>query len=78
MPTVLRSGPYRCFFYSADRDEPPHIHVQRDDSAAKFWLDPVRLEDSVGFGRKELGIIEGLVAEQAMMFREAWNDYFTD
>ena len=78
MPTVLRSGPYRCFFYSADRDEPPHIHGQRDDSAAKFWLDPVRLEDSVGFGRKELGIIEGLVAEQAMMFREAWNDYFTD
>jgi hypothetical protein len=28
MPTVLRSGPYRFFFYSADRGEPPHVHVE--------------------------------------------------
>ena len=26
MPTVLRHGPYRFFFYSGDRDEPPHVH----------------------------------------------------
>src|SRR5438270_11724045 len=30
LPSVLRSGPYRFFFYSADQDEPPHIHVERD------------------------------------------------
>jgi hypothetical protein len=29
MPTILRIGPYR-FFYSADCDEPAHIHVERD------------------------------------------------
>ncbi|MBZ5579241.1 MAG: DUF4160 domain-containing protein [Acidobacteriia bacterium] len=46
MPTVLRSGPYRFFFYSADRDEPPHVHGEREDSAAKFWLSPVRLSSS--------------------------------
>jgi len=27
MPTVLRWGPYRAFFYSNERGEPPHIHV---------------------------------------------------
>jgi hypothetical protein len=54
MPTVLRSGPYRYFFYSADGAEPPHVHVQREDSIAKFWLRPVRLEDSGGFGRVEI------------------------
>ena len=54
MPTVLRSGPYRLFFYSADRDEPPHVHVERDAQIAKFWLKPVRLEDSGGFKRVEL------------------------
>ena len=43
MPTILRQGPYRFFFYAGDRDEPVHVHVERDDSIAKFWLDPLRL-----------------------------------
>ena len=41
MPTVLRSGPYRFFFYAGDRDEAPHVHVEREDNEAKVWLDPV-------------------------------------
>jgi hypothetical protein len=76
MPTVLRSGPYRFFFYSADREEPAHVHVERDDCHAKFWLEPVRLDDSTGFGRKDLGTLEALVAENMTLLREAWNDYF--
>ncbi len=51
MPTVLHVEAYRLFFYASDRKEPAHIHVERDDSVAKFWLDPVRLERSGGFGR---------------------------
>jgi hypothetical protein len=38
MPTVLRMGPNRIFFYAGDRNEPPHVHVEHDDSLAKFWL----------------------------------------
>lgn len=34
MPTVLRTGPYRCFFNNLENDEPPHIHVERDDDMA--------------------------------------------
>ena len=41
MPAVLRVGPYRFYFYNHDLAEPPHIHVDRDDRSAKFWLDPV-------------------------------------
>ena len=63
MPTVLRSGPYRLFFYSADREEPPHVHVERDAQIAKFWLKPVRLQDSGGFKRVELRKVERLVEE---------------
>ncbi|MCH7760391.1 DUF4160 domain-containing protein [candidate division TA06 bacterium] len=58
MPTVLRAGPYRLFFYAGDRDEPQHIHVEREDKVAKFWLDPVRLQRSGGFNRAELVRIE--------------------
>jgi hypothetical protein len=38
MPTVLRSGPYRFHFYSSDAEEPPHVHVERDENVATFWL----------------------------------------
>lgn len=76
MPTVLRHGPYRFFFYASDRDEPPHIHVERDDNIAKFWLDPVRLHSSGGFSRVEIGQIEKLVTGYRHMLLEAWNEYF--
>jgi len=59
MPTVLRVGAYRFFFYAGDRDEPVHIHVERDDKIAKFWLDPVRLQSSGGFTRLEVTKIHG-------------------
>lgn len=76
MPTVLRSGPYRLFFYAGDRDEPPHVHVERDDRIAKFWLDPVRLQSSGGFSRVELSRIEKLVGDHGIELMEAWNEYF--
>ena len=43
MPTVLRAGPYRFLFYSSDAEEPPHVHVERDENSAKFWLSPEEL-----------------------------------
>ena len=76
MPTVLRHGPHRFFFYASDRDEPAHIHVERDDNVAKFWLDPVRLQSSGGFSRVELNQIERLVIEHRQQLLEAWNEYF--
>jgi len=76
MPTVLRSGPYRLFFYSGDRDEPRH--VERDANRAKLWLDPVRLAESGGFGRAEIRRVEALVRDNANQLRRAWDEYFTE
>jgi hypothetical protein len=76
MPTVLRRGPYRFFFYASDRDEPPHVHVERDDNVAKFWLDPVRLASNGGFLRVELGRIERLAIEHRQELLEFWSEYF--
>ncbi|MEA3439233.1 MAG: DUF4160 domain-containing protein [Chloroflexota bacterium] len=42
------------FFYSCDRDEPTHIHIERNDKVAKFWLEPIRLHSGGGFNRKEI------------------------
>ncbi len=76
MPTVLRSGPFRFFFYAGDGGEPPHIHVERDDCEAKFWLDPVQLERSHGFGRKEIHRVQGLIEQQQQRLLESWDEFF--
>ncbi len=76
MPTVLRVGPFRFFFYAGDGGEPAHVHVERDDAEAKFWLDPVRLERSHGFSRKELNKIRALVEEHREELLESWDEFF--
>ena len=76
MPTVLRIGPYRFFFYSNENDEPPHIYVERDDCEAKFWLDPVALAANWSFPRQELTKVRGMVEENRDLLLSAWNDYF--
>ena len=73
MPTILRRGPYRLFFYSGDRDEPI-----RDDNVAKFWLNPIRLEKSGGFRRPELARIARIVEDHRLEIVETWNEYFGD
>ena len=78
MPTVLRVGPYRFFFYAGDRDEPPHVHVEREDKIAKFWLDPIRLQKSGRFNRAEIGRIQKIIGEHQAELLEAWYGYFGD
>ena len=76
MPTVLRVGPFRFFFYAGDGDEPSHVHVERDDGEAKFWLDPIRLERSRGLRRNDVSRIRELIEEHAESLLETWNDFF--
>jgi hypothetical protein len=76
MPTVLRSGPYRLYFYSHEPNEPPHVHVDHDASSAKFWLDPVSLARNLGFSGHELRRIERIVRDNQQGLLETWNDWF--
>lgn len=78
MPTLLRSGPYRFFIYSSDRDEPCHVHVARDEKLAKFWLLPIRLQHCSGFSRSELRQIQAIIVARHQVLAEAWNEYFGD
>ncbi len=76
MPTVLREGPYRFFFYASDHTEPQHVHVERDDRVAKFWLDPVRLQKSGGLTRSEIRQIARIIEKNQTVLMEAWDGYF--
>ncbi len=76
MPTVLRSGPYRVYFFSHEPNEPPHVHVDRDDASVKFWLAPVTLARNLGFSPAELRRIARLVADNEATLMDAWNEHF--
>jgi hypothetical protein len=76
VPTVLRIGPYRFYFYSHEPNEPKHIHVDRDDLSAKFWLEPVALAANFGFSAVELRRVQSIVEANQNGFIEAWNGHF--
>ena len=76
MPTVLRLGPYRFYFYSHEPNEPPHIHVDRDNLSAKFWLNPVQLARNIGFSARDLRAIERMIVDHHEELQEKWNGYF--
>lgn len=78
MPTVLRIGPYRFFFYSNERGEPAHIHVRRDRALAKFWLEPISLAKSTHFAAHELTMLRQHVEDNLTAFLEAWNEHHVD
>ena len=76
MPTVLRIGRYRFFFFSNEGHEPIHIHVESDEQYAKFWLEPLQLARSVGYNAKEIGDIRKIVNENSELLKEKWYEYF--
>lgn len=61
MPVVLRKNGYRFWFYEADLDEPPHVHVGKAGKEAKFWLKPIGIARAGRFRRHELNEIEGIL-----------------
>ena len=77
MPTVLRIAGYRFFFFSNEREEPAHIHVEQAERYAKLWLSDVSLAVSHGFRASELGELHRLVFEHRILFQEKWNEHFS-
>ena len=76
MPTVLRIGPYRFFFYSNEGNEPAHIHVRSGDGEAKFWLDPIDYVWSTGYNPRQLNQIEQHIQDHQAELLSAWREYF--
>jgi hypothetical protein len=79
VPLVFIAQGFRFFFYSNEGDprEPAHIHVRKDRSIAKFWIDPeVKLADAYGFSAKELNKISRIIDNRKTEIRGAWDEHF--
>jgi hypothetical protein len=56
------------FFCSNEGDEAPHVHVQRDDLLAKFWVRPVALAANSGFSARDLRRVVRIIVERQTKF----------
>jgi hypothetical protein len=64
------------FFYSGDRTEPMHVHVERGAGTAKVWIEPVRLAHSRGFGRTEINAILRHIHRNRQLIVREWDEFF--
>ncbi len=76
MPEVFRCEGYVFFFYSNEGQEPIHLHVRRAGGSAKFWLDPLELDQAHGMKTSELVRAEELIAENRKRIAEKWHAVF--
>jgi hypothetical protein len=76
MPTVLRVSGYRFSFFAEEGNEPPHVHIQKAEGKAKFWLDPVSLVYDRGFTPRQLRFIKKTIIANQKKLLEEWNGFF--
>ena len=76
MPTLLRVGAFRFYFYSHEPNEPPHVHVDRGSATLKVWLNTLEVARNRGFRAHEIGGIVTLVKEHRDAFVESWHEHF--
>jgi len=72
MPVVLRVKGYKFWFYEADLDEPPHVHIGKENREAKYWLKPIRTARSGRFKAVELREIERIIGKHHSFLLKAW------
>ena len=76
MPTLLRKHGFRFYFFSDEYQfKPPHIHVDKGEGTAIFWLNHVLLQKSKGMSSKDLIKAREIVIENQKIFLRKYNEY---
>ncbi len=68
MPTLLVWRGHKFRFDASDGSEPPHVHVVKDDRAAKIWLRNLEVEYRHGFTERDMKELAAIVAAN----RDTW------
>ena len=76
MPTAMKKDGYRFFFYSNEGNEPPHIHVEKAEAYAKYWLESDEFASSNGFTNSQLRKVRNLIITNKDLLHESWHAHF--
>ncbi|HET6567581.1 MAG TPA: DUF4160 domain-containing protein [Rhodothermales bacterium] len=71
----LIPGPYRFYIVLFDCTERAHIHVDRENKSAKFWLEPVALASNYGYRKQDLRDIERKIPDNHQTLLSFWDEY---
>lgn len=63
MPTILRVRGYRFMIFVDEPNEPAHVHVFKDDNAAKFRLSPPEVHVNYGFRPHDISEILEIIED---------------
>ena len=76
MPTIFIIDGFRFFFYSNEGSEPIHVHVEKAEKYAKFWVKPISLAYNYKFHQAELNRIHKIIESRRKEIEEKWNEHF--
>lgn len=76
MPTIFIIDGFRFFFFSNEGTEPIHVHVEKGERYAKFWIHPVALAYNHKFYPTELNRILRIIEKHTVQIEEKWNEHF--
>jgi hypothetical protein len=77
MPTVFYFKGYRFYFFSNENGEPIHIHVEKAEGSAKYWLDQNIVEEySYGFSARQRKEIRQIIIDNIETIKKAWYEHF--
>lgn len=75
MPSRIIDG-YRFYFYSNERNEPPHMHVWKGGSETKIWLGTLEFAYNFGFTDAELTRIRRITRTYLNDLFDLWDAHF--
>ena len=81
MPVIFRRRGYRFFFYANEGNprEPIHVHVERGEFQAKFWIRPeIAIAYNDGFNARTLRELLSVVEANREHIERAWNAFFRE
>lgn len=53
-----------------------HIHVEKAEKCAKFWIQPIFVVVNFGFTGKELREIGEIIEKNETLIGDKWNEHF--
>ena len=76
MPKVLEKNGFTFYFFAADCQERPHVHVKKGSGRGKIWISPqIEIFYLRGFKQQEQRKIVSLVNEHIVHLNQQWHAY---
>ena len=75
MPTIFIENGYRVSFYSYDLGERVHVHVFKNGSECKVWMDDLTIAFNRGFRAHDVAEIRRMLSGRRTEIVAKWQEH---